>query len=908
MRRLTPMHAATALLLLLLTRDAPAAAPVGGPVPVREVEGVREYRLDNGLQVLLIPDASRATVTVNVTYRVGSRMESYGETGMAHLLEHLMFKTTTHMANFGQELSKRGMEFNGSTSEDRTNYFETFPADGGKLTWALHAEAERMTGAKVLRSDLDTEMTVVRNEMEWGENDPVNILLQKVTAAAFQWHNYGRSVIGARSDVEGVNIGHLQAFYRKYYQPDNATLLVAGAFDPAKALTQIARDFGAIPRPARKLEPTYTLEPVQDGERLVTLRRVGGQQALALAYHIPAVNSADFAAVEVLAIALGDTPNGRLHKRIVEPGKATRAFAFAERMTEPGVLYFGLTLKADDPADEAQSLLVSTVEGLSTEPVTEEEWKRARLQWEKRFDQILADPQELCLSLSEAIAAGDWRLLFALRDRIQAVTLEQVNVVARGFLKASNRTLGRFVPTAAPDRAPLERPVDAGESLKDFHASAAKEAGESFDASPANLDARTRHATLPSGLQIALLPKKNRGGTVRVRVVLHFGPEQALRGVGDSPEFSLRMIGAGTSTSTRAQIHDRLDALKTDLQAQYRLGFGAVEMTTRRGELAGALALLAEILRDPAYPASEFEQEQRRAVGDLENAATDPMSIASRQLGHRIYDYPPDDVRAVPDFAEQIRRVKALRREDLASFHRRFWSTAHAELAIVGDFDAGETQAQVERLFGDWKGSGDYVRLPLPPARVVGERIVAKTPDKANAMALGLLPLALQDTDPDYPALVLAAHVLGAGGFDSRLLIRMRQKEGASYGAGAYLQASGFEPSGSLEFYAIFAPENRERVERGFAEEVARFVAQGITADELGRAKEAIATGRRTERTDDGNVAGKWTRQMQDGRTFAFEGELEAKIQALKVEQVNAAIRRWIDPSRIDWSLAGDFK
>src|SRR5471032_3127442 len=243
-------------------------------------------------------------------------MEGYGETGMAHLLEHLMFKSTKNIPNVGAELSKRGMSFNGSTNADRTNYHETFPSDPAQLAWA--------------------QKTVVRNEMESGENSPFRILMEKTNAAAYQWHAYGKDTIGARSDVENVNIPHLQAFYRKYYQPDNVTLIVAGSFDPAKVLAEIAQDFSALPKPTRVLEPTYTVEPVQDGEREVTLRRVGGEQDLFVTYHTPSIASPDLPAFEIIATALGDTPNGRLHKRLVETGKATAIFAWANHATDPG--------------------------------------------------------------------------------------------------------------------------------------------------------------------------------------------------------------------------------------------------------------------------------------------------------------------------------------------------------------------------------------------------------------------------------------------------------------------------------------------------------------------------------------------------------------------------------------------
>ncbi|HEX7914344.1 pitrilysin family protein, partial [Rudaea sp.] len=224
------MLAGVMLALVVTARTFAEGVLPRGVTKVTEVEGVSEYRLGNGLQVLLFADNSKPTVTINMTYHVGSRMEDYGETGMAHLLEHLLFKSSKSYQNIGQELSKRGMQFNGSTWFDRTNYFETFPTDPAAIEWALGMEAERMTAANISKADLDPEMTVVRNEMEMGENNPFTILWQRMAAAAYEWHNYGHSTIGARADVENVNISHLQAFYRKYYQPDNATLIVAGHF------------------------------------------------------------------------------------------------------------------------------------------------------------------------------------------------------------------------------------------------------------------------------------------------------------------------------------------------------------------------------------------------------------------------------------------------------------------------------------------------------------------------------------------------------------------------------------------------------------------------------------------------------------------------------------------------------
>jgi zinc protease len=320
MRR--PLFSATVPVALAFALAASSQTLPSGVQKVTSVEGITEYRLPNGLQVLLFPDNSKPTVTVNVTYLVGSRHEGYGESGMAHLLEHMMFKGTTKRAEVVPELRNHGASFNGTTSFDRTNYFETVNATDENLHWALDMEADRMVNSRVSRQDLDSEMTVVRNEFESGENSPGNVLRERVMSTAYLWHGYGRSPIGSRSDIEHVPIEKLQAFYRNYYQPDNAVLVVAGKFDPAQTLGWIQETMGAIPKPARKLIPTYTEEPVQDGEREVVLRRIGDIQMVMAAYHIPAAGSADYTALDVLASVLSDNPSGRLYKALVENKKA----------------------------------------------------------------------------------------------------------------------------------------------------------------------------------------------------------------------------------------------------------------------------------------------------------------------------------------------------------------------------------------------------------------------------------------------------------------------------------------------------------------------------------------------------------------------------------------------------------
>ena len=476
---------------------------------VTTVEGITEYQLPNGLRVLLFPDQTKQTITVNITYLVGSRHENYGETGMAHLLEHLVFKGTPKHPDIPAELTSHGTRPNGTTNFDRTNYFETFSASDENLNWALDLEADRMVNSFIAKKDLDSEMTVVRNEMEMGENSPFNVTFQRVMGSAYIWHNYGKSTIGARSDVENVPIDRLQAFYRKYYQPDNAVLLVAGKFDEAKTLELVKKYFGPIPKPERVLTPNYTVEPPQDGERTAVIRRTGDTQVLMTGYHVPPGSHPDAVAVSVLSEMLTSEPAGRLYKSLVESKKASSIFGFVFQTKEPAYLLFGAELRKEDSLDNPRNAAAETAENFAKNPPTKEEVDRARTTLLTNIDLTLNDPNRVGLGMSESIARGDWRLFFLTRDRLKKVTPEDVARVANTYLKQSNRTVGMFIPTDKPDRAdvPNIKDADVTAMVKDYKGEAVVAQGEVFDPSPANVESRTKRLKF-GGLDLACFRRK----------------------------------------------------------------------------------------------------------------------------------------------------------------------------------------------------------------------------------------------------------------------------------------------------------------------------------------------------------------------------------------------------------------
>ncbi len=899
-------------LTVALGFTAPALAappPAAPPAKITTVEGITEYRLGNGLRILLAPDGSKPTATVNVTYQVGSRMEKYGETGMAHLLEHLMFKGSPNYPGktIVQEFAKRGMSYNGSTNYDRTNYFETFTAGDENLDWVLKMEADRMVKSNIWRRDLDSEMTVVRNEMEMGENNPTRILLEKMTAAAYQWHSYGKSTIGARSDVENVNIEHLQAFYRNFYQPDNAVLIVTGKFDAAKTLRQIARYFGATPKPARTLEPPWTVEPVQDGARTVTLSRIGDTPVVALLYHIPQGASDDFPALQVLGDILGNTPNGRLHKALVQKKLAANVGSATMALHDPGYAVMLAILEKDQPRDQAARTLMDTVESISKSPITEAELKRAQKIIANGIERTLDDPAQFGVRLSEAVAAGDWRLIFLNRDRVAALTVAAVQRVAENYLKESNRTLGEFIPTAAPDRVVMPGTVDVQRLVADYQGKNAVAEGEAFDPSAANIEKRTKHYTLINGMQVAELQKQTRGKTVDGTLLINTGDRDSLMGKKWVAEIAGRMLQRGAGELNRQEIADRLVELNATLNVRSSAGHVAISFKTRRDQLRELLDLIGELVRHPTFPESELAEIKTEMLTAAEARRHEPEAVAQNALARHDNPYPKGDVRYNETFDEQSDAIKAVGVADLKALHGALYGADHGQVALVGDFDPGVVEPQLATLFGGWNAPIAYARVPNPYRAAGSASQQLETPDKANAFYTARLGLPLKDDDAAIVPLLLGDRILGSGGLKSRIADRLRQKDGISYGAGSGLSLDPYEASSALFLSAIYAPQNLAKLKAGIADVLSVLLEDGVTEQELAEAKSGLLQAWSVGRTQDGSLSAQLANQMKIGRSMMFVEAREAKVRSASVDEVNRALRKYVALDQLVQIYAGDF-
>ncbi len=874
---------------------------------VASVEGITEFRLDNGLQVLLFPDQTKETVTVNVTYRVGSKHENYGETGMAHLLEHLVFKGTPNHKDIPAELSSHGARPNGTTWTDRTNYFETFAATDENINWALDMEADRMVNSFIAKKDLDSEMTVVRNEFERGENSPFRVTMQRMMAAAYDWHNYGKSTIGARADLENVPIDRLQAFYKKYYQPDNATLIVAGKFDNEKMLALVEKYFAPIPKPSRVINPLYTAEPAQDGERQVTVRRVGDVQLLGAMYHLPAGSHEQFAAANVLTEILGASATGRMHKSLVESGLASRAFGFNFQWQEPGLGLFVAEVDKDADLDNAKQALLSTLESIATTPFTDDEVERAKRTLLKNIELAFNSSEDIALELSEWVGMGDWRLMFLDRDRIEKITTADVQKVAQTYLVRNNRTLGKFIPAEKPERVEIPQVANVNDMVKDYKGREAVAQGEVFDPSHDNIDSRTKVVTLSNGVKVALLPKKTRGEAVVFRVSSQMGSDKSLQGKALIGDLAGSMLMRGTTNFTREQLKDEFDKLKANVGV-----FGSAEgamarVETVKANLLPTIALVAEVLKQPSFDEKEFTQLLTAEEVGLEQQLQDPQAIAFKEYSRRQSPFPKGHPRHVAPLEDVIAELKTVKLEEVKNFHNKFYGANSMQISVVGDFDESQVIKTLETEFGRWNSKENYKRIEQAFSKLEVKDQDFNTPDKENAVFVASVSLPVGIDNKDAPALELGNYILGGGFLNSRLATRLRQKDGLSYGAGSFINMSNSDNRASMGAYAICAPQNLNKVEVGFKEELARLLKDGFTEEEVSAAKSGLLQGKKVSRSQDNELVGKLTGNLYHDKTMQFSKQYEQALSELTAKDVHQVMKKYLKVEDFSMLKAGDF-
>jgi len=875
---------------------------------VTSVEGIKEYNLPNGLKILLIPDAAQSNVIVNIVYGVGSRHEGYGESGMAHLLEHMLFKRSSKFTDIKKTIADKGAQANGTTYYDRTNYYEILPATDENLKWALEMESDRMVTSAILQSDLNTEFSVVRNEFEIGENNPEGVLNERILSTAFLWHNYGKSTIGSKEDIERVPASRLKIFYQKYYQPNNATLIIGGKFDEKKTLSWIKQYFASIPKPKTEIEKTYTVEPVQDGERFVELKRNGDLQYIGMAYHTPSYSDKEYAANNALISILTNNPSGALYKALVETKYSTNVYGYTLTLKDPAFSYFACDVAKDKDINTVQKAFLETMNTVPNMTFTEDDLKRAKNELLKQFENTYNKTINLSVAITEFIGAGDWRLFFIDRDNIEALTVADIQNAAKKYYLQSNRTWGRFIPEKTSERTKVNDIEDIAAVVKGYKGKEMEANTNTFEASVANIIKSTEEGKLASGGRYALLEKPAKGNKIEARILLRMGDEKSLSQKSMIAGLTASMLKLGTKTRSKKDINDQLDQYKINLSTQGSVDGLYVRISTDKANLSNALNIVQDILRNPSFDASEFEKLKLETKSGLESQRNEPQAVASQELTKTTALYPKTHPYYSETIDESLASLNNITIDDLKNFYSTFYGGSNSIASFVGGIDKDAIKKFLTSTLDNWSPKVAYKRIPTQYFDVKSSDKTIQINDKTNAFLFGRINLNIGENDPDYPALEMANELLGGGSFlSSRIPQRLRETEGLSYGAGSFMQANAIDPTGDWGIYAYYNPAMKDKLTTALNEEIQKAISKGFTKEEFDGSLKSWLQNRQTMLGSDEFLVRELRENMDSGKTFKDYGDFETKVKSLDVQKINTALVKYFDPKKLVIIQAGDF-
>ncbi len=909
--------AGTGLILLALVAPPAAAAtaarraapPPAGVERLDSQAGITEYRLrSNGMKILLSPNHAAPVITFLVVYHVGSRNEAPGNTGSAHLLEHMLFNKSTRSfgkANgkktFQEVLYESGADYSSSnmtTWYDRMTGYSTLPAE--KLELAMKIEADRLGRALILDTERQPEMSVVRNEYEIGENSPYRALDKAVIASAIQAHPYHWNTIGYRSDIEGVTSEKLREHYRNFFYPDNAEAVLVGDFDTDTALRWFDREFGSFPRSKSPIPAVITVEPPQEGERRVTVRRPGPVGIVEIAYMRPHSLHPDFVPLDVLSTILATGVNSRLYQGLVEPGLATDVDSWNYTLRDPYPIVVQATVASGRSHEDVEKALKLALERVAQGGVTAAELDRAKSQLEVAVVRGRDGTYELASSLGEAVASADWKWFVGYVDAVRRVSADDVKRVAAAYLVPDHATVGWFVPAVEPvaRAAPPSKPP----TVKKGGAGGASDGAGASTPDKTGFAARTLHRVLPNGLTLDVVA--NRAvPTVALQGTVFAGKMEAPSGRPALPELTAMMLSRGTKTRDKRAIAAALDGVGARLDITASLTEATITGTALSRDLRLLLSMLADELTNPLFSDSELAKAKVEMRSNVLRASDNTATRGLERLTRLAY---PE---GHPFRAATTEAVLASLDAAKASHVRDFWRDRYAGggviLAVVGDVDPEAVAALADSLFRALPRGARPVHDRAPTVPNAAERAVETMKGKANVDFLYGQASGLKRNDADYEAAIIANAALGQSSLTSRIGKRVRDTEGLSYSLFSRFLWPDYV-DGLWAVDVAVAPQNTAKALRSTKEEIDRYAASGITDAEVQTQKEFFAGNYLVRLGTNGGVASALCTAEKFGYGPTYLDDYPKRIRAVTKEQVNGVIRRRLHPEKMHLVVAGN--
>jgi zinc protease len=876
---------------------------------------VLETTLDNGLTVLIQEVHTAPVAAFMVWYKVGSRNESAGITGISHLLEHMMFKGTPTYGKgeISKILQKNGATFNAGTSLDYTTYFEVLASD--RLEMAMKIEADRMVHATIPDEEHRLEMTVVRSELERNEDNPHRALYLEAMSQAFKAHPYHWPTIGWRTDVEQIRTSQIRDYYSSHYMPNNATVVVVGDIEPAAALAMVKRHFGSIPKGHEPPQVT-TVEPPQMGERRFKIRKPGDTRYLLVGWRNPAVTHPDTYAMDVLGIILGHGQTSRLYQALVEKKLAAEADASNDNGRDPLLFNAQATAAPGVELDRLEAALLAEVSRLQGEPVTAKELDRAKKQVEASFIYSKDSIRSLAQQLGYYNTVASWRYLDTYVERIRAVTADDLQRVARTYLTENSRTVGWYDPTpeeqaGAGNGAPAQaagaaapsRWVDhyrpegalgaeaAGMTAATGENAAATGAAAVAGGSAARATSAPYRTVLPNGL--TLIVRRNAANpTISLQGLVRAGGIYDPPGRSGLSGFTAAMLDQGTPKRTALQMAETIEGVGAHLGFDGGSETVSISATMLSADLPSILEVLADALQHPSFPADKMEKIRTERITQYQIAENSTSSVAARRANLLLYpEGHPYHLHPMGTDST----LGAITREDLASFHAKHYGPNNTVLVLVGDVEPKRAAELVRAAFGGWAKLEPAPPFLVPKADPPATTLELRVPMKGKSQTdVVYAAPGIPRTAPDYDAAMVMNYILGGGSLSSRLMNSLRDEQGLVYGV--YSSFAAGIGAGPLSIRAGTNPANSDRAVASILEQVRRMTEEGPTEAEMEDAKDYLTGVFPVRLETNAGVAGQLLAAELYGLGLDYIERYTSIVRGVTREEAAAAARAYLRP------------
>jgi zinc protease len=906
------------LSIILLPGNLPSVASVPtqrASLPISLTQDVKKTVLENGLTVLTKEVHTAPVVTVQVWYRVGSRNEPAGMNGISHQLEHLMFKgTRDRPIQFGRLLSALGSQSNAFTSYDQTAYFGTVEHD--KLSALLTLEADRMENALIGQEQLNSEKRVVISELQGYENNPRYRLSRAVMKAAFPERPYGLPVGGTREDVEKFTLDQVLNYYKSYYSPDNAVLVITGDFATEPLLKTIQQVFGSVAKrtgPVTRTElvgtppkPLPAVAPApQAGQNPIVLKQPGSAALMEAVYPLPNITHPDVPAIDLMDMILTGGRSSRLYQALVESGLASSVGAYPAELIEPGWYEMTVTAAPGKQLPQIEQVLQQALVEIQQRPVSVEELQRAKTQLRTSF--VLSN-QDITSQASQLafneLAAGDYRYSDRYIAAIDRVTPADIQRVAKTYLDVNKRTIGFFEPSQ-DNGQPGASGASSGRTVESFTAGPPVDPAEVARYLPPT-DSTTASAaqplpdsfTLANGLQVLLLADHSTP-TVNLSGWIKAGNEFDSNEKAGIASLTASNLMNGTQRKTALELAKTLEDQGADLSFSSSREGVNIDASALSTSLPTIVETLADVLQHAIFPMDQLELSRQRALIGLQQEMDDPQ-----QLGWRIFRqtiYPANH----PFHSSPTETsLKSITQTDLVQFYRSHYRPDTTVMALVGDFEPGQVKALFEQSFDGWQRQGRPLDVQYQPVSLptTTDRLTRVLPGKTEAVTfMGYNGISRRD--PRFYAARVMNQILGGDTLASRLGTEIRDRQGLTYGIFSFFVA-GVNP-GPFSITMQTAPTDADKAINGTLALLEQLRNQGISEAELNAAKRSLTSSYPVDLANPSSVASEILMNEVYGLSREEIRDYPNRINAVTLDDVQKAIQTLIQPNRLVIVTAG---